>query len=183
MEEVWPELLPGSALTVVKLDPDGQEVTRYPAVVIDAGAPEPWVAVQAMWVSREYNLDGLLFVAGDVLHEFFSPNDQFNVFAVFAPDGRLRGWYANVTHPACLDSSTESITLIWHDLYIDVIALPGGKVVVRDEDELEESSLRESDPDLYNAIHTMRDEILSRIQAREFPFHEADVANAMPRLS
>src|SRR4051812_15170791 len=133
MREVWPDLPPGTALIVVKLDPDGIEVARYPGVVIDVGVPSPWVAVQAQWVSREYNLDGLLFVLGDTLHEFFSSEDRFNVFSVFTPKGQLRGWYANVTYPSRIDPSTEPQTLYWHDLYIDVIALPDGRVVVRDE--------------------------------------------------
>src|SRR5215216_4848389 len=183
MGEVWPELPLGTALTVVKLDPDGQEVARYRGVVIDAGAPNPWVAVQATWVSREHDLDGLLFIAGDVLHEFFSPTHRFNVFAVFAPNGELRGWYANVTHPARLDATTNPTTLIWHDLYIDVVALPSGRVVVRDEDELEESGLRETDRELYDAIRSTRDEILALARQRAFPFHEADVLSAMPHLS
>jgi hypothetical protein len=183
MGEVWPELPPGTALTVIKLDPDGQEVARYPGVVIEAEALSPWVAVQATWVSREHDLDGLLFIAGDMLHEFFSPNHRFNVFAVFAPDGQLRGWYANVTYPSRLDATTHPMTLIWHDLYIDVVALPGGRVVVRDEDELEESGLRETDRELYDAIRATRDEILALARQRAFPFHEADIVTATPHLS
>ena len=181
MGDAWPELPPGTALTVVKLDPDGQEVTRYPGVVIDAGAPDPWVAVQAKWVSREYDLDGLLFIAGDVLHEFFSPKHRFNVFAVFAPDGELRGWYANVTQPTMLDATTDPKTLIWPDLFIDVVALPDGRVVVRDEDELEESGLRETDRELYDAIRSTHDEILDLVRRRDFPFHESDIASAIPQ--
>jgi predicted RNA-binding protein associated with RNAse of E/G family len=183
MGEVWPELTPGTALTIVKLDPDGHEVARYPGVVIDAGAHSPWVAVQATWVSREHDLDGLRFIAGDVLHEFFSPNYRFNVLAVFSPDGQLRGWYANVTYPARLNATTDPKTLFWHDLYIDVVALPGGRIVVRDEDELEESGLRETDRELYEAIRSTRDEILALARRRAFPFHEADIVSATPNLS
>ena len=175
MGEVWPDLPPGTALTVVKLDPDGTEVARYLGLVFDAGAPAPWVAVQAHWVSREYNLDGLLFIFGDTLHEFFSPEDRFNVFAVFSPEGQLRGWYANVTHPTRLDRSTDPFTLIWHDLYIDIIALPDGRIVVRDEDELEASGICERRPDLYLEIVSMRDELIERARAREYPFHETDL--------
>jgi hypothetical protein len=173
MESLWPRLEPGTALTVVKLDPDGCEVTRYPGVVIEAGAPHPWVAVRAVWVSRDYDLNGLRFIAGDEMHEFFSPADCFNAFSVFAPDGQLRGWYANVTQPTRIDAHTEPQTLYWHDLYVDVVLLPDGDVFVRDEDELEASGLRTSNPELYQTIVSSRDEILRRCRAREFPFHEA----------
>ena len=168
----WPDLPPGTPLRIVKLDPAGAEVARYPAVVIAAGAPPPWVAVRATWVSRFHDLDGLRFVAGDTLHEFFSPAHPFNLFSVWAPDGTLRGWYANVTHPTRLDPTTDPVTLVWHDLYLDVVALPDGTTVVRDEDELAASGLAKTDPALHAAILTARDELLRRRRAGAFPFHE-----------
>jgi hypothetical protein len=120
----------------------------------------------------------LQFIAGDVLHEFFSPVDFMNSFTVFAPGGRLRGWYANVTHPSWIVVETEPMTLFWHDLYIDVVALPDGAVIVRDEDELAASDLSTTDPSLYKTILTARDEIVRRCNAREFPFHETGVYSA-----
>ena len=167
----WPDLTPGTVVTVVKLAPDGSEVARYPGTVIEAGAPSPWVAVRATWTSRAIELDGLRFVPRDILHEYFSPEDRFNVFAVFAPDGSLRGWYANVTHPTALDAGTDPPTLAWHDLYLDVVALPDGTVAIRDEEELAEAALADRDPALYAAILAARDEILDRLERRAFPFH------------
>jgi len=162
----------GTSLTVVKLAPDGSEVTRYPGIVTEAGAVAPWVAVAATWVSRVVDLDGLVFVPRDTLHEFFSPVDQFNVFAVFSPEGHLRGWYANVTHPASLDTATDPPTLLWHDLYVDVVALPDGRVTVRDEDELAESGLATANAPLHAHIVASRDELLRRVALRAFPFHQ-----------
>lgn len=168
----WPAIPLGTTLRIVKLAPDGSEVTSYPGVTIDAGAPRPWLALRATWVSREHNLDGLRFVPGDTLHEFFSPHHPFNLFSVFAPDGALRGWYANVTYPSRLNTSTDPFSLFWHDLYVDVVALPAGTVVVRDEDELAAAGLLDSDPALHAEILAARDEVLRRYSAREFPFHE-----------
>src|SRR4051812_22775164 len=128
--ETWPKMPVGTRLMIVKLDPGGCEVTRYPGLVMDAGESSPWVAARATWVSREYDLNGLKFIAGDQLHEFFSPADWFNLFSVFSPAGELRGWYANVTYPARLDRGSDPMTLFWHDLYIDVIGLPDGRMVV-----------------------------------------------------
>jgi hypothetical protein len=168
----WPSIRSGTELRIVKLAPDGAEVASYPGVVIDAGAESPWIAIQATWVSRQYDLDGLLFVPGDTLHEFFSPVHPFNLFSVFAPDGTLRGWYANVTYPARLDPTTAPPTLVWHDLYVDVVALPNGTVVVRDEEELAAAQVALLDPALHAAIVEARDELLRRFAARAFPFHE-----------
>jgi len=170
--EAWPPLPPGTHLTVVKLDPGGEEVTRYPGVVVDARAPAPWLVVEARWVNRLVDLNGLRFATGDTLHEFFSPDEWFNAFAVFAPDGTLRGWYANVTHPTTLDPMTDPSTVFWHDLYLDVVALPDGAATVRDEDELAEADLATTDPALHATILAARDEILRRVAARAFPFHQ-----------
>jgi hypothetical protein len=170
--EAWPALPVGTELTIVKLAPDGERVTTYPAWVIEAGAPEPWIAARADWVRKVVELDGLRFIPGDRLHEFFSPAHPFNLFSVWSPEGALRGWYANVTYPTRLDVSTSPATLYWHDLYVDVIGLPDGVVVVRDEDELDEARVAESDPALYALITAARDELLRRLAARHFPFHE-----------
>ncbi len=169
----WPPLSRGTALTVVKLAPDGSEVTRYAGTVIDAGAPDPWIAVEARWVKRRVEMNGLAFETGDRLLEFFSPADPFNVFAVFAPEGHLRGWYANVTHPTELDPRTDPPTLTWHDLYLDVVALPDGSYVVRDEDELAEAGVLAANPNLHAAILAAGAEVLRRFASRAFPFNEA----------
>lgn len=168
----WPPFSPGTALTVVKLAPDGSEVTRYPGAVIEAGAPSPWLVVEAWWVNRRVEMNGLAFETGDRLLEFFSPAHPFNVFAVFAPDGHLRGWYANVTYPTMLDHRTDPPTLTWYDLYLDVVALPDGSHVLRDEDELAEAGVLESDPALHAAILAAAAEVLRRFSVRDFPFTE-----------
>src|SRR6187200_1314549 len=82
-----PSLPAGTELQIVKLAPDGNEATRYPGRIIDIGAPSPWIAVRADWVLRQIELDRLQFVPGDTLHEFFSPDDWFNCFSVWSPEG------------------------------------------------------------------------------------------------
>ena len=174
----WPSLAAGTELRIVKLGPDGREATSYPGHVIDCGAPTPWIVARADWVLKPIELDGLRFLPGDRLHEFFSPVEPFNVFSVWSPNGDLRGWYANVTYPARLELAPDPIALYWHDLYLDVIGLPDGAVTVCDEDELAGSGLASSDPDLHAMIVRARDELLRRFAARAFPFHEsADQAN------
>ena len=161
---------PGDVLSVVKLAPDGNEAAHYPGTVVarpDAGG---WVEVEAVWTYGRIDVDGLIFEPGDVLHEWFSPSDDFNAFALHAPNGAFKGWYANVTHPARLHVETVPPTLAWHDLYVDVIVLPNGTITVCDEDELAASGIASRDPRLYQRILRARDEILRRHDHRLTPF-------------
>jgi hypothetical protein len=169
--EPWPELKPGTELTVIKRDPAGEIVTTYPAVVLDADVPPGWVLTEARWVNQAVDLDGLIFATGDRLLEAFSPLAPFNAFAVYDPDtNELRGWYANVTYPAHLAVTGKGLALTWRDLYLDVIGHPDGFISLRDEDELAASGLRQSDPHLYQAIVTTADSIVQRLKDRQFPF-------------
>ena len=170
--EAWPTLDPGRPVTILKRHPDGREATRYPGVAMAGDIPTPWVAIRAAWVRDVVELDGLRFVPGDTLHEFFSPAHPFNVFTVISPEGTIRGWYANVTHPATLDTTTDPWTLAWHDLYLDLIGLPDGVYAIRDEDELAEAGLLGSDPVLHGAILAAGTELVTRFQRRDVPFHE-----------
>lgn len=171
--EAWPPLTIGTELRIVKVSPEGAEVTGYPGWVIEAGARAPWIALRADWVRRVVEMDGLRFVPGDRLHEFFSPRHGYNLFSVWSPEGTLRGWYANVTHPTRIDFATAPPTLFWHDLYVDLIGLPDGLFTVRDEDELAASGLATSDPALHGRILGTRDELVRLFRARAFPFHES----------
>lgn len=168
----WPPLASGATLQIVKLNPMGIEAARYPGVVMAEECPDPWIGLRATWVTPKLSIDGLRLVPGDRLHEFFSPVHPFNVFSVFSPEGALRGWYANVTFPTRLDPLTEPPTLIWHDLYLDLIALPTGETTIRDEDELADSGLAHWDPTLHATIVAACDELMRLYRAREFPFHE-----------
>ena len=163
----WPDLPGGTVLDVLKIDFDGEIKTRYPGKVVDAGQPAPWVAVECQWVLPDAEADGLWLIKGDTLLEFFSPEHPFNVFRIHAPDGALRGWYANVTYPTVV----EGTTLAWHDLWLDLIVLPDGTIVVRDQDELEESGIERTDPHLHAAVMTACDDLVRLAEARAFPFN------------
>jgi hypothetical protein len=172
LRESWPELPIGTAVTCIKIDPQGEFVTSYPTQVVEAGAPEPWIAVRARWKNKLVQQGPVTFMPGDTLHEFFSPAHPFNLFSVHSPEGELRGWYANVTYPTVVERVGDEIRLFWHDLYLDVVAVPSGDLEVLDEDELAESAVQTTNPELYAQILAARDELVRRANAREFPFHE-----------
>ncbi len=77
-----------------------------------------------------------------------------------------------VTWPTTFEQGPERATVIWHDLYLDLIGFPDGHFLILDEDELEASDLMESDPDLVILILLARDTMIARFVGRDFPFHE-----------
>lgn len=135
--------------------------------------PEDWRCFRAEWTVGTINAGGLIFEIGDYLHEYFSPTAWFDAFALFTSDGRLKGWYGNVTWPTTFEEEPDATTVIWHDLYIDLIGFPDGQYLILDEDELEASSLLQEEPDLVTLILAARDAMIARFVRREFPFHEA----------
>lgn len=167
---LWPRLTPGRAVTIIKWNPTGEEVTRYDGRVRRVHPAGQWIEASAVWTHHEVALAGLRFVPGDAILEYFSPVLPFNVFTVFTPDGTLRGWYANVTFPARLRDDGDVLELIWHDLYLDLIGLPDGSHATLDEEELDDSGLRQSNPDLYRRIQQTQAAVVDRFIARDYPF-------------
>jgi hypothetical protein len=157
-------LQPGEAVTVVKRDAAGEDVTTYPGGVVDTTAESPWVEIEAIWTVPDLEPEGgLAFVPGDIMREFFSPAHPFNAFAVFSPEGELRGWYGNVTHPATVEREGDGTRLVWRDLYLDVVLLPNGAMTLLDEDDLRDSRLTHTNPVLASAIVAARAHLILAI--------------------
>ena len=163
--------VPGTAVTVVKLNPSGEEVARYSALVIDEVCPDPWFAVRAIWALKRVDASGLNFEPGDTLIEYFSPGHWFNAFRVIAPDGRIRGIYGNVTYPTSIAVENGETVVTWHDLYLDVLRLADGTILLADEQELADSGLDQTDPSLFDRIRATADEMLILAKSGKFPFH------------
>ena len=166
----WPAVTGGEAFRIVKVSPEGIDVTEYPATVRIAACHGPWICVEARWTFRSIDVDGLTFEPGDLLLEWFSREHWYNLFAVYSPAGVYRGSYGNVTYPTRYEPATEPPTLAWHDLYLDVIHLPDGRLVVRDEDELEASGLAQHNPDLHARIVAGCEELLAHLRSGDAPF-------------
>jgi predicted RNA-binding protein associated with RNAse of E/G family len=75
----------------------------------------------------------------------------------------MRGWYGNVTYPACFDKVEGEQVLVWHDLYLDVVILPDGSMHLLDDDELEESGISGQDPEFAAAIVQARLDLIEAI--------------------
>lgn len=178
----WTELRPGTSVTIVKRAAmHGEEHARYPATAIASSLPTPWVVFETRWTMGTHDQGLLTFENGDILHEVFSPVHPYDGFSVYDPDGVLKGWYANVAYPAFFDSNSNDRVLVWHDLFVDIVATPSGEVVVLDEDELEEAGLLATNPVLYRRILTARDELLERFRTRQAPFCSPDRIGPPPK--
>ena len=176
----WSELSPGTVVEVAKWSAkhQGERQALYPGLVIDSPLPSPWIVIETHWTMGRHDQGLLTFENGDLLHEIFSPIHPYNAFAVYRPDGALKGWYANVTYPTFFEEDNSEAVLIWHDLFIDIVTTPAGEVAVLDEDELEEADLLTSDPDLHQHILAARDELLERFHERLAPFYRTKVTSS-----
>ena len=154
-------------MEIAKIQADGHESTRYLGRVLDATAHSDWIVIAAEWTRGPIDLDGLHFLPGDHLREYFSPTHWFNVFEVIAPEGVTRGWYANVTYPSWMESVRDVTTVYWHDLFVDLVVLPDGTMTIRDEDELEEANLT---ADILRQIMAGRDAVMNLARRRAYPF-------------
>ena len=68
----------------------------------------------------------------------FYTDKWFNVFEIYdRDDGKLKGWYCNITKPAVIEDGSVSFVDLALDLWVSV----DGKQTVLDEDELEELHL------------------------------------------
>jgi hypothetical protein len=166
----WDILTPGTTITMVKRHVDGEERARYPGEVRPTLAESPWVEIEAIWTLPRFARPLLTFEPGDILREFYSWQHPYNAFSVFTPSGEHKGWYANVTCPSFIEQEVQGPVLVWHDLLLDVIANAAGDFEVLDEDELEESGLAHSDPDLHQRIVTACEAMIEALRNRTGPF-------------
>lgn len=174
-QRAWRKLIPGTSVTILKRSPSGENRVRYPGIVVPSTLPLPWIEVEARWTNPTVVQAQLAFEPGDILREIFSPAHPFNAFAIYRPIGELKGWYANITYPTTIDESEYAPVVIWHDLFIDIVASPDGEVAVLDEDELDNANPRDTSPELHERILAARDELLERFHDRRAPFHESKI--------
>jgi hypothetical protein len=167
---LWPRLTPGSPVIVEKLPwEEGRDVVRYEGEIANPAVPSPWVEVRATWTMKDVDVAGLPFRTGDQLREFFSPRHPYNVFAVHAADGTLRGWYGNVTRAARLREESGQLVLTWPDLVLDLVVLPDGTAIMVDDDEVDASGFRTSAPWLVDQMFDAREELLRLLKDGFFP--------------
>ncbi|MDX2138182.1 MAG: DUF402 domain-containing protein [Chloroflexota bacterium] len=119
-----------SEITVEKRDHRGQFLFRYSGTVVERTPTS--VCLVATFGRDDVDAGYVVFRKGDTMTEWFFSDRWFNIFRLQdVHDGKLKGWYCNITRPAVI-----SETLVYaDDLALDVFVSPQGAMMVLDEDE------------------------------------------------
>jgi predicted RNA-binding protein associated with RNAse of E/G family len=124
------------AIIVRKLNPYGEEKIRYPGRVLERTASA--VVLEAFFSRERMELGFVTLKPGDRFVEYFYADRWYNVFVIYDVDnGRLKGWYCNVTRPAIIADGQVSAV----DLALDVWIMPDGSASVLDEEEFAQLQL------------------------------------------
>jgi predicted RNA-binding protein associated with RNAse of E/G family len=139
-------------ITIRKLDHAGRQVTAYPGQVLrrDRAA----IVLRTGWERPPLDLGFAVFEPGDCWTEYFYTDRWYNIFEICASDGRLKGWYCNVTRPAYISADEVAA----EDLALDLWVRPDGGMLVLDEDEFLALPLSEAE-------HQAAREALAGLQA------------------
>jgi predicted RNA-binding protein associated with RNAse of E/G family len=129
-------------VTIVKLDHQGHEVTRYPGEVLSH--TDSKIVLETHFTGDDIDVGGLALCRGDGLNETYYFRRWYNIFEVYdGGTGQIKGWYCNVGYPAEMDGDVVS----YRDLALDLVVFPDGKQIVLDEDEFEDLHIPQADKD------------------------------------
>jgi predicted RNA-binding protein associated with RNAse of E/G family len=117
------------AITIRKLDHAGSQVTAYPGRVLSCN--DHAIVLRTGWDRVPLDLGFVVLEPGDRWTEYFYTDRWYNIFEIRASDGRLKGWYCNVTRPARITADEVAA----EDLALDLWVAPDGDMQVLDEDE------------------------------------------------
>ncbi len=116
-------------VTIRKLDHAGREVLSYPGRVL--WRKDGAIALRTSWTRAPLDVGYVVLEPGDRWTEHFYADRYYNIFEIQTGDGRLKGWYCNITRPACIDAAEVAA----EDLALDLWVAPDGEMLVLDEDE------------------------------------------------
>lgn len=125
------------------------------------------VSVRAPWERGPIDLGLMTFAPGDVLTEHYYSDRWYNIFELRGPDGRLKGWYCNVTRPALIGAdAVES-----EDLELDLLVAADRRTLrLDDEDEFAARRLERDDPAAHAAALAAVEELRALVAAGAPPF-------------
>ena len=92
------------------------------------------ITVEAFFNRDDLPFQDIVLKRNDRFVETFYTDKWYNVFEIYdRDDGKLKGWYCNITKPAVVEDGFVAYV----DLALDLWVSADGKRTVLDEDELE----------------------------------------------
>lgn len=153
------------SITVHLLKPGKGRTITYQAELLHAEAE--YVLILARWERPALDLGYVVFEPGDQFYEYYYTRRWFNIFAIYTPDSRLKGWYCNVTRPAEFDA--ETITS--EDLELDLFVSPDRAKLLRlDLDEFAARDFGATEPATHAAALAALGELEQMARAAAPPF-------------
>jgi predicted RNA-binding protein associated with RNAse of E/G family len=133
-------------ITVHLVKPRKQRTVIYEGAIL---LEEPgYMLVHARWERRAMDLGYVVFAPGDHFFEHYYSERWYNIFEVRSAEGILKGWYCNITRPACFEG--EVVTS--EDLELDLFVAPDRQQLLRlDLDEFAALELDVCEPEVYDA--------------------------------
>lgn len=125
-------------ITVLKRNLAGEVTWQYGGVVLRR---EPnAVVLEALFDREDRPFMDTTLKKGDRFVEHYYSDRWYNIFAIYdRDDGRIKGWYCNVSMPAVIEDGVVSYV----DLALDLWVSADGTQTVLDEDEFAELRLDE----------------------------------------
>lgn len=155
-----------SQITVSKLNHLGIKQLSYPGTIVERGTT--YVCLQAVFSFNDNDQGYVVFRRGDVMTEWFFSDRWYNIFQINdVDDGRIKGWYCNVTRPAVITEQSVAAD----DLALDVFVKPNGEILVLDEDEFAALDLPFDDRE---AARRAVEQIRQTVAQRATPFDQID---------
>lgn len=107
---------------------------------VELSRDENSITVEAFFNRDDSPFQEIILKRNDRFVETFYSDKWYNIFAIYdRDDGKLKGWYCNITKPAVIEDGYVSYV----DLALDLWVSADGRRKVLDEDELEELNLDE----------------------------------------
>ncbi len=127
---VDPPLPAKSQISVLKLDLAGKVTWQYAGTLVTRRRHA--LKLQAFFDLDAVPVADVVFSRGDRFVETFFDDRMYNIFQVFDHgDGKLKGWYCNLSRPAVINSTSVA----WVDLALDLWVSPDGRQVVLDREQ------------------------------------------------
>ncbi len=127
-----------SRMKILKKNLAGEVTWQYEGV--EVSRKENSITIEAFFNRDDMPFQEIVLKRNDRFVETFYTDKWYNIFEIYdRDDGKLKGWYCNITMPAVIEDGHVSYV----DLALDLWVSAEGRRTVLDEDELEELGLEE----------------------------------------